>query len=171
MNAANPQAKVIFGQALAIDAPVERAAYLEQACGGDAALRAEVESLLAALEGADDFLKQPAAAQGVTVDTEPQEAVGSCIGPYKLLQRLGEGGMGVVWVAEQQEPVKRRVALKVIKPGMDSAQVLRRFEAERRLSASSATLAWRATSSSANRRCICFNVPRFGRNGRASAWR
>ncbi len=144
MNAATPQAKSIFGKALEIGAVAERAAYLDQACGGDAALRAEVDSLLAALEGAGDFLRQPAAAPGATVDPEPAsdqgepkrdpvtaEAVGSRVGPYKLLQPLGEGGMGAVWVAEQTEPVKRRVALKVIKPGMDSAQVLRRFEAER----------------------------------------
>jgi serine/threonine protein kinase len=113
-----------------------------------------VESLLAALERAGDFLRQPAAAPGATGDLEPgadpaepgasapggtppahaggaPEEVGSRIGPYKLLQRLGEGGMGAVWVAEQTEPVKRRVALKLIKPGLDSAPVLRRFEAER----------------------------------------
>jgi serine/threonine protein kinase/tetratricopeptide (TPR) repeat protein len=143
MHTTNPQAKSIFGQALALDAAEARAAYLEKACGGDAALRAEVESLLAALEGAGDFLKQPAAPGG-TADSGPvsdagepattpaaDAAVGSRIGPYRLLQLLGEGGMGSVWVAEQTEPIKRRVALKLIKPGMDSAQVLRRFEQER----------------------------------------
>ena len=135
MHAANPQAKSIFGHALALNTAEERAAYLAQACGDDTALRAEVESLLAALEGAGDFLSQPATPPGATVDPESPPAadpeVGSHIGPYKLLQKLGEGGMGAVWVAEQQQPVKRRVALKVIKPGMDSGQVLRRFEAER----------------------------------------
>jgi WD40 repeat protein/serine/threonine protein kinase/Tfp pilus assembly protein PilF len=138
MNAVRPQAKTIFGEALAIGPAEERAAYLEKACAGDAALRAEVESLLAALEGAGDFLRQPAEGPGPTGAAERgadtpvlSEAVGSRIGPYTLLQRLGEGGMGTVWVAEQTEPVKRRVALKVIKPGMDSAQVIRRFEAER----------------------------------------
>jgi serine/threonine protein kinase len=153
MNAAKPEGKSIFGQALVIESAEERAAYLEKACAGDATLRAEVEGLLAALEGAGDFLKHPAEAPVVTVDSEPgaivgergasapgespqahtssPETVGSHIGPYKLVQQLGEGGMGAVWVAEQAEPVKRRVALKLIKPGMDSAQVLRRFEAER----------------------------------------
>lgn len=139
-------AKSIFGQALAIESPPQRAAYLDQACGGDAALRAEVEGLLAALEKAGAFLEKPAVELEATVDSQHRggpsesagpaalsasEAVGSHIGPYKLVQLLGEGGMGVVWVAEQTEPVQRRVALKVIKPGMDSAQILRRFEAER----------------------------------------
>ncbi|MFO0842572.1 MAG: tetratricopeptide repeat protein [Gemmataceae bacterium] len=124
-------AKSIFGQALAIEAAAERAAFLERACGGDAGLRVEVEGLLAALAGAGDFLARPAADLGPTVDPEPRDNVGLQVGPYKLLQKLGEGGMGAVWVAEQHEPVKRRVALKLIKPGMDSAQVLRRFEAER----------------------------------------
>src|SRR5205085_8492617 len=65
------------------------------------------------------------------VPTLPPETAGGRVGPYRLLQKLGEGGMGAVWVAEQTQPVKRRVALKLIKPGMDSAQVIRRFEAER----------------------------------------
>ena len=129
----------------------ERAAYLDQACAGDTALRHRVEVLLQAHEQASGFLEQPAvAAAGTGGWTPPSEieksdrpagkffaaaplgpAVGDRIGPYKLLQMLGEGGIGTVWVAEQSEPVKRRVALKLIKPGMDSAQVIRRFEAER----------------------------------------
>jgi serine/threonine protein kinase/tetratricopeptide (TPR) repeat protein len=143
MSAANPEAKSIFGQALAIEAAEERAAYLEKACAGDATLRAEVEGLLAALEKAGDFLAHPAEAPGVTVDPPgarqgnptsagaPAETTGSRIGPYKLLQALGEGGMGAVFLAEQSEPVKRRVALKISKAGMDSRQVIARFEAER----------------------------------------
>src|SRR5262245_53201422 len=133
MNAAQPQAKSIFGKALAMDAAEERAAYLEQACGGNAALRAEVESLLAALENAGDFLKQPAVARTVaTVDYEPiSEGPGTVIGPYKLLQLSGEGGFGVVYMAEQERPVRRKVALKIIKPGMDTREVIARFEAER----------------------------------------
>jgi serine/threonine protein kinase/tetratricopeptide (TPR) repeat protein len=143
MSAAKPNPKSIFGLALAIESAEERAAYLERACAGDAALREEVEGLLAALEKAGDFLRQPAIASGVTVDvpganqgnsaqaSAPAEAAGSRIGPYKLLQALGEGGMGAVFLAEQTEPVKRRVALKIIKAGMDSARVIARFEAER----------------------------------------
>jgi hypothetical protein len=124
----------IFGRALQIESPADRAAYLDEACGPDASLRAEVEGLLQALSRAGEFMRRPAAAveAGETGGYEPSpESPGSRIGPYKLLQTLGEGGMGAVWVAEQTEPVKRRVALKVIKPGMDSRQVLRRFEAER----------------------------------------
>jgi serine/threonine protein kinase/tetratricopeptide (TPR) repeat protein len=118
--------------------PAARAVFLDRACAGDAILRGQVEELLRAHEAAGSFLeKHPAPPRQTgayaSADEEPAspEAVGSQVGPYRLLQKLGEGGMGAVWVAEQTEPVKRRVALKVIKPGMDSAQVLRRFEAER----------------------------------------
>ena len=134
--------KAIFDQALEIVSPVERAAYLDQACAASPELRAKVEALLQAYADAGSFLEKPAPV--ATVDSSPgspqvqaaavssfPEGPGSWIGSYKLLQKLGEGGMGTVWVAEQTGPVKRRVALKVIKPGMDSAQVLRRFEAER----------------------------------------
>ncbi len=138
--------KELFLAALEKEGPEERAAFLSEACGADEGLRRRVETLLDKHEEAGGFLGPPAAGPLPTerprpgqflrqseVDraTAPAEAVGGHVGPYKLLQKLGEGGMGVVWVAEQQEPVKRRVALKVVKPGMDSAQVLRRFEAER----------------------------------------
>jgi serine/threonine protein kinase/tetratricopeptide (TPR) repeat protein len=132
----------------------ERAAFLAEACGHDADLRQRIERLLRLHADAGSFLQKPAVPPGETTDSkagdspgEPDDllvrrtrrddaaplgtTVGDRIGPYKLVQRLGEGGMGVVWVAEQTEPVKRRVALKVIKPGMDSEQVLHRFEAER----------------------------------------
>jgi serine/threonine protein kinase/WD40 repeat protein len=119
----------------ALDQPAEaRAAYLSEACGGDHALRRQVEAMLQAHGVADSFLEKPAAAMGATVDlpaTPAGEGQGSRIGPYKLLQQIGEGGMGVVWMAEQQEPVRRMVAVKIIKPGMDSAQVIARFEVER----------------------------------------
>src|SRR5947207_5580166 len=104
--------------------PPERPAFLDGACGGDAALRQRVEVLLRAHDDPDGTPAPLTAAP-------PVEQSGEFVGPYKLLQRLGEGGMGEVWVAEQQQPVKRRVALKVIKAGMDSSQVIRRFEAER----------------------------------------
>src|SRR5262249_34913962 len=106
--------------------------YLEQACAGDPALRASVEALLRANVGATGFLDRPAPAPAVTVDVEPvNERLGTVIGPYKLLEQIGEGGMGTVWMAQQQEPVKRLVAVKLIKAGMDSKQVVARFEAER----------------------------------------
>jgi serine/threonine protein kinase len=109
-----------------------RAAYLDQACGTNHELRREVESLLEAHDQPGSFLESRLARLPGTVD-EPSvtEKPGTVIGPYKLLQQIGEGGMGVVYMAEQQEPVRRKVALKIIKPGMDSHQVIARFEAER----------------------------------------
>src|SRR5262249_6490101 len=99
------------------------------ACGANAALRARVEALIQAHEAGEGFLPaQPSAGSTVLVVTEK---AGDRIGRYKLLQNIGEGGCGVVYMAEQEEPVRRRVALKVIKLGMDTKQVVARFEAER----------------------------------------
>src|SRR5262249_21551652 len=103
---------------------------LKGACGADPALLANVQELLAAQEKDDGFLDRPPL--NATVDEQPvTERPGTVIGPFKLLQQIGEGGMGTVYMAEQQEPVRRMVALKIIKPGMDSTQVIARFEAER----------------------------------------
>ena len=142
----------IFMAALDKHSAAERAAYVEEACGPDAALRRRVEQLLALHHEPGDFLEGPAVAEvfptqfragrpagangsahdAATVEAGAgDEAAGSRIGPYKLLQKIGEGGMGVVYMAEQERPVRRGVALKIIKPGMDSAQVIARFEAER----------------------------------------
>jgi len=109
----------------------DRAAYLSANTGADAELRAAVERLLAAHEQPAPILDRPA--PGVpTADYAPiAETVGTKIGPYKLMEQIGEGGFGLVFVAEQTEPVRRKVALKIIKPGMDSRQVVARFEAER----------------------------------------
>src|SRR5215213_3464019 len=124
--------EVIFFAALEKGSPRERAAYLDGACAGDAALRRRVEKMLAAQSRAHSFLEQPAAALGATVDLPPvAEGSGTVIGPYKLVEPIGEGGMGTVWMAQQTEPVKRVVAVKLIKAGMDSRQVIARFEAER----------------------------------------
>ncbi|HMC67496.1 MAG TPA: serine/threonine-protein kinase [Gemmataceae bacterium] len=109
----------------------DRAAYLDQACADDPALRQRVEALLRAQEAAGSFLESPAPAMVATVDDPITERPGTVIGPYKLLEQIGEGGFGVVFMAEQTHPVRRKVALKVIKPGMDSRQVIARFEAER----------------------------------------
>jgi WD40 repeat protein/serine/threonine protein kinase len=122
------QAKAIFLQALDRQQPADRDAFLREACGNDAALRQQVDVLLAADACAGSFLEAGAVA---TIDQPPTECPGTLIGPYKLLQQIGEGGMGAVWMAEQAQPVQRKVALKVIKPGMDSRQVVARFEAER----------------------------------------
>ena len=119
----------------ALDKPAaERGSYLAEACGSDADLRRRVERMLTAQRDAASFLETPPSAIGEgspTMDQAPLEKPGTQIGPYKLLQQIGEGGMGVVYMAEQHEPVKRRVALKIIKPGMDTRQVIARFDAER----------------------------------------
>src|ERR1019366_66162 len=130
----------LFIAALQIEDSAERSAYLDKACGDDAELRQRVEALLAAFRQAGSFLQQPAASPAATshaspagpaVDGTPAGRSGAVIGPYKLLQQIGEGGMGTVFMAEQTEPVQRKVALKLIKSGMDSKQVIARFEAER----------------------------------------
>jgi eukaryotic-like serine/threonine-protein kinase len=122
----------IFIAALEKDDPAERAAYLAQACADDLPLRERIERLLKAHEPAESFLERGPSVLDATDDYEPiAECAGTVIGPYKLLQQIGEGGMGVVYMAEQLEPVRRKVALKIIKPGMDSRQVIARFEAER----------------------------------------
>ena len=114
--------------------PEQRAAYLDQACGDDAALRQRLESLLKASESQCEFLdspRDPELGQTLQVTVPLSEKPGDRIGRYKLLQRIGEGGCGVVYMAEQEEPVSRRVALKIIKLGMDTKSVIARFEAER----------------------------------------
>ena len=123
----------IFCEALERPSAQERAAYLDRACGADLALRARVEDLLRAQQRAPNFLEGDSSEHhAVTTDDEPiTEHPGTIIGPYKLMEQIGEGGMGLVFVAEQQHPVRRKVALKVIKPGMDTRAVVARFEAER----------------------------------------
>jgi eukaryotic-like serine/threonine-protein kinase len=122
----------IFAAAMDIADPVERAAYLDRACGQDTVLRRHLEGLLAEQNELGSFLAQPLASAALAPGYGAlSEGVGTRIGPYKLLQQIGEGGMGVVYMAEQEAPVRRKVALKIIKPGMDSSQVIARFEAER----------------------------------------
>ena len=152
--------ETLFQEALS-RSPEERAAFLEQACAGRPELRAAVEALLAAHEKPGNVLDRAPADLGQTVDSEPGEpgegATGEhapesddaplhivtaaycpdaepgvdIAGRYTLVEKIGEGGMGEVWVAKQTEPVKRKVALKLIKAGMDSRAVLGRFEQER----------------------------------------
>src|SRR5580700_5311553 len=123
---------VIFTEALQLSVG-ERDAFLSRACAGDENLRRKVEALLKAHDEVGDFLEQPpaGAAAGERNETVPGEKPGDRIGRYKLLQQIGEGGWGVVFMAEQEEPVRRKVALKVVKPGMDTKNVIARFEAER----------------------------------------
>jgi serine/threonine protein kinase/WD40 repeat protein len=111
--------------------PEQRRAYLDEVCGRDAELRQRVDRFLTAQVDIGSFLEAPASALGVTVDRPLHERPGTVIGPYKLLEQIGEGGFGMVFMAEQTQPVRRKVALKVLKPGMDTHQVVARFEAER----------------------------------------
>jgi eukaryotic-like serine/threonine-protein kinase len=127
-------AKTIFIAAIELPAS-ERAAYVNDAVGDDADLRARVDALLRAHDDPESYLDR-SVMQFAGVDRAfesplPAERIGTLIGPYKLLEQIGEGGMGVVYMAEQQFPVRRRVALKIIKIGMDTRQVIARFEAER----------------------------------------
>jgi len=130
--------ETLFDAALELKSPVERAEFLERECGGDAALRSRLEGLLTAHERSQKFFDncRPSFSSpeelyaGVSVQATEEE-VGQRIGPYKLLQKIGEGGCGVVYMAEQDKPVRRRVALKIIKLGMDTKNVIARFEAER----------------------------------------
>jgi eukaryotic-like serine/threonine-protein kinase len=121
----------LFIAALQRDHADDRRAYLAEACGSDGALRARLDELLSVHARAASFLESPAAGLAVTADHPPAEGPGTQIGPYKLIEAIGEGGFGVVFLAEQQRPVRRKVALKVLKPGMNSRQVVARFEAER----------------------------------------
>src|SRR5215831_10804607 len=142
MNAQPNREVALFSEVLELEAS-QRAAYLDKACANDPALRASVEALLRVHQEAITFLENPppvikeAPTEGEVLGTpgrlsgSPAEKAGDYIGRYKLLQQIGEGGCGVVYMAEQLEPVRRRVALKVIKLGMDTKQVIARFEAER----------------------------------------
>ncbi len=120
--------KETFSQALHQRSPAERERYLTEACRDEPELRRQVESLLLAHEQAGEFLGQAGKPASASFGAE---CAGAMIGRYKLLEPIGEGGFGTVWMAEQEEPLRRRVALKVLKPGMDTKQVLARFEAER----------------------------------------
>jgi WD40 repeat protein/serine/threonine protein kinase len=127
-----PSVESLFLAAMEKASHAERSAYLDEACAGDADLRRRVQRLLDAQQNVGSFLQAPAAGlAGTVADPRISERPGSVIGPYELMEQIGEGGFGLVFVAEQHEPVRRKVALKIIKPGMDSGEVIARFEAER----------------------------------------
>src|SRR5208282_3210543 len=144
MSASKQVEDAVFFTALNLTDLGQRKLFLDQACAGNPGLRAAVEDLLAAQGDAEHFIAKGRAAlhlpteafasgmaTGADKPTRLDEEIGTRVGRYKLLQRIGEGGCGVVYMAEQEEPVHRRVALKVIKLGMDTKSVIARFDAER----------------------------------------
>jgi serine/threonine protein kinase len=133
MSKIGSQTMTIFGKALECASAEERETFLDRACGGDALLHAKVQELLQAHHDAGNFLRGSSTPiVKVDPDAKPNHSlIGAHIGPYRLVEQIGEGGMGLVFVAEQQRPVRRTVALKVIKPGTGNSEVVARFEAER----------------------------------------
>src|SRR5262245_61966693 len=123
--------KAVFVAATALPDPSAREACLLASCAGDAGLLGRMRELLAAHDESQGPLDRRPPTLGVTADTTRAEQPGSLIGPYKLLEQIGEGGFGVVFMAEQNQPVRRKVALKILKAGMATRQVVARFEAER----------------------------------------
>jgi eukaryotic-like serine/threonine-protein kinase len=135
MSSAPPPIDIIFLEAASLGEGSERDEYLNRVCAGDAELRSRVDRLIAAIPKISSFLDTPAFAPSCPPEQIPTaiaaDLAGKVIGPYKLLQKLGEGGMGVVYMAEQDLPIRRRVAIKLIRAGLDSSQVAARFEQER----------------------------------------
>ncbi len=158
----NPTREELLFQLALTKPPAERAVFLDRECGADAALRARLEALLAAHEQPETLLATQTEAGRPTINLDladaPDEAVGQTLGRYKLLEKVGEGGCGMVYVAEQKEPVRRKVALKVITLGMDTKQVVARFEAERQALAMLPKSALDGSSAQAEfRHHQCFN--------------
>ena len=131
MSPPDPRVEAIFHEALE-RAPAERQSFVVQACAGDESLQKELLRLLRAHEDAGTYFERPHSPEieAELARLKPEE-VGERIGPYKLMEQIGEGGFGTVWVADQEQPVRRRVALKIIKMGMDTKEVIARFEQER----------------------------------------
>src|SRR5215467_11845431 len=127
-----PDIQAIFNEAISLASDEERGRYLDEVCRDNASVRSRVDALLRAHSQAGGFFGGKFGTPEATNILAPiADGPGTIIGPYKLLQQIGEGGMGIVYMAEQTEPIQRTVALKIIKPGMDTKQVIARFEAER----------------------------------------
>jgi serine/threonine protein kinase/tetratricopeptide (TPR) repeat protein len=129
----NKNEEAIFSAAIEIESAAEREAYVKSACRQDSGLLARVESLLKVYYEDTNFLKSPPGVDETIRNAVLSEGPGTNIGRYKLLELIGEGGFGVVYMAQQEEPIRRKVALKIIKLGMDTKQVIARFEAERQV--------------------------------------
>src|SRR6185436_1285979 len=127
MDQSKPSLRAVFNEAAEIIDPAARAAFLDSACKGNQAMRERVERLLAADSRAGDFMADRASVESDLV----REAIGERIGRYRLVERIGRGGFGTVYLAEQEEPLRRHVALKVLQLGMDTQSFVARFEAER----------------------------------------
>ncbi len=131
MSDVKPDLQEIFCEALGLQSQEERSRFLDSVCADDQEIRAKVDRLLVANEQAGEFLPGASPADEATTDEASVERVGARIGPYKLLEPLGEGAFGTVYMADQREPVRRKVALKVLKPGMDTKSLVARFDAEK----------------------------------------
>jgi serine/threonine protein kinase/WD40 repeat protein len=129
----NQRANDIFLEAAEIEERLQRDRYVSEACGADETLRRSVEDLLEACEKSGGFLEQPLGRLPDALMAAPIELIPDRVGPYRIIKELGEGGMGVVYLAQQETPVRRQVALKIIKPGLDTRQIIARFEAERQV--------------------------------------
>ncbi|MBN2272418.1 MAG: protein kinase [Sedimentisphaerales bacterium] len=131
MSKADKNERDIFNEAVEIEASDDRAAYIQNACGDDSGLKERINALLGAHDEADFLPSHPGNEEITLPESKLSESPGTVIGRYKLLEKIGEGGMAVVYMAEQTEPIRRKVALKIIKLGMDTKSVIARFEAER----------------------------------------
>ncbi len=131
MSTSNSDEEAIFQTARRMSVGETRNSYVKHACGNDPKLKARIEALLRIHDEDQSFLESPTAGFEATNEQLIIEGPGTVVGPYRISEQIGQGGFGVVFMAEQQQPVRRLVALKVIKPGMDTRQVIARFEAER----------------------------------------